>query len=216
MFCLLPVAIVCGLILKANAVIFTCEQMVWKKVTPDLCLRYYAICVFPHVLFYLHEVVDCDFPPPPSYQKHTSIRNLTYTPFASMFPLRSCIVFLCQLLLFPQWNFFLPPFLNQLFLAFELRFILCTLACSYWLTPGSWLKTSGSAWSWGLRFLSWGRPWGMLAVVPAVYGKFPLLLKGQFGCAQSNSRISRGSFGWPCGLAHSSVLIVQLWLGVAP
>lgn len=83
---------------------------------------------------------------PSSYQKHTSTGNLTYTSFVSLFPLHSCIVFLCQLLLVPQWNFFLPPFLNQLFLVFELRFILCMLVCSYWLTAGSWLKTSGSAW----------------------------------------------------------------------
>lgn len=63
---------------------------------------------------------------------------------------------LCQLLLFPQWNFFLPPFINQLFLVFEPRFILCTLASSHWLTPGSRLKTSGSDWSWELHFLSGG------------------------------------------------------------
>lgn len=154
-------SIVCGLIFKANAVIFTCEQqMVWKKVMPGLRFRYYAICVFSHALFYLHEVVTVIYffysAPPSSYQKHTSTKNLTYTPFVSMFPLRSCIVFLCQLLLFPQWNFFLPPFLNQLFLAVEWRSTLCRLACSCWPTPGSPLKTSGSAWSWGLRFLSRG------------------------------------------------------------
>lgn len=157
------------------------------------------------------------FPPPPQLSKTYKY----YEPDLYTICLHVSIAFLyCPSLSAPPLstmkNFFLPPFLNQLFLAFEPRFILCTLACSYWLTPGSWLKTSGSAWSWGLRFLSWGRPWGMLAVVPAVYGKFPLLLKGQFGCAQSNNRISRGSFGWPCGLAHSSALIVQLWLGVAP
>lgn len=83
-------------------------------------------------------------------------KEWTCTPFASMFPLHSCIVFLCHLLFFPQWNFFLPAFLNRLFLAFELTFILCTLACSYWLTPGSWQKTSGSAWRCRLHFLSRG------------------------------------------------------------
>lgn len=39
-------------------------------------------------------------------------------------------------------------------------------------------------------FPEWGRPWGMSAVVPAVYGKFPLLLNGQMGYAESNSRIT--------------------------
>lgn len=107
---------------------------------------------------------------------------------------------LCQLLLFPRWNFFLPAFLNQLFLAFELRFILCTLACSYWFTPGSWQKTSGYAISWAEEVV------GMWAVVPDVCGKFPLLLKDQSGYAQINSRITSGFFGWPRGLAHSSIL----------
>lgn len=62
----------------------------------------------------------------------------------------------------------------------------------------------GSVWSWRLSFLSEGSRGGCLQQF-LLWGKFPLLLKGQFGCAQSNSRITRGSFGWPSGLAHGSV-----------
>lgn len=135
-----------------------------------------------------------------TYQNHTSTRNLTCIPLASMFPLRSCIVFLCQLLLFPQWNFFLPPFLNQLFLAFELRFILCTLACSCWLTPGSWLKTSGSAWSWGHHFLS-GGGCGDVSSSSCCVGEVPTLVKGPVQlCTEQQENYQR--FIW---LAHSSV-----------
>lgn len=105
------------------------------------------------------------------------VAELTSTPFVSMFPLHSCIVFLCQLLLFPQWNFFLPAFLNQLFLAFELRFILCTLAYSYWLTPGSWQKISGSAWRWRLHFLSRGGP-GEMSSSSLYVWEIPTPVKG--------------------------------------
>lgn len=63
-------------------------------------------------------------------------------------------------------------------------------------------------------FPEWGRLQRMLALVPAVYGKFPLPLKGQFGCPQSNSWMSRGSSSWPCGLSHISVFCAAV-IGVA-
>lgn len=139
--------------------------------------------------------------------------ELTYTPFVSMFPLHSCIVFLCQLLLFPQWNFFLPAFLNQLFLAFELRFILCTLAYSYCLTPGSWQKTSASAWTWRLHFLSRGGPGDMSSSSFCVW-EIPTPAQGPLWLCTDQQQNYRGFFGGPCGLAHGSVWILQLWLGV--
>lgn len=130
-----------------------------------------------------------------------------------MFPLHSCIV-LCQLLLFPQWNFFLPAFLNQLFLAFELRFVLCTLAYSYWLTPGSWQKTSGSAWRWRLHFLSRGGRGDVSSSSLCVW-EIPTPVKGPVWLC-TNQQQNYQWFLWLTMWASTwfSLWILQLWLGV--
>lgn len=135
--------------------------------------------------------------------KHIQVVGPTYTPFASMFPLHSCIVFLCQLLFFPQWNFFLPAFLNQLFLDFELRFILCTLACSNELLqeadrkPRDLPEGEGS--------ISWvGEVLGTWAAVPCVW-EIPTPVKGPvWPC--TDQRQNYQQFLWlPCGPQHGSV-----------